>query len=139
MLSFLSAWHELLFSNRGMDVKHKLFNIAVGLNTRKPDLHAKNKGADQACASTQSDQHLYCSLCGRYLDKLPSMHMTSKQRRCDVMTSHRRWYDVVSRLCACWVAPRKIAIFQLVSIAWYTSICLTLSETPDRFSRDEVQ
>ena len=29
---------------------------------------------------------------------------TSNRRRCDVMTSHRRWYDVVSRFCAFWVS-----------------------------------
>ena len=29
--------------------------------------------------------------------------MTSYQRRCDVTTSHRRWYDVILILCACWV------------------------------------
>ena len=29
--------------------------------------------------------------------------MTSYQRRCDVITSHRRWYDVILTLCAHWV------------------------------------
>ena len=29
--------------------------------------------------------------------------MTSYQHRCDVITSHRRWYDVILTLCACWV------------------------------------
>ena len=28
----------------------------------------------------------------------------SYQRRCDVMTSHRRWYDVVLTSYVCWVA-----------------------------------
>ena len=28
--------------------------------------------------------------------------MTSYQRRCDVITSHRRWYDVILTLCAHW-------------------------------------
>ena len=31
-----------------------------------------------------------------------NVKMTSYQRRCDVMTSHRRWYDVILMLCACW-------------------------------------
>ena len=31
-----------------------------------------------------------------------SVKMTSYQRRCDVITSHRRWYDVILMLCACW-------------------------------------
>ena len=35
-----------------------------------------------------------------------NVKMTSYQRRCDVITSHRRWYDVILMLCACWVASR---------------------------------
>ena len=32
-----------------------------------------------------------------------NMKMTSYQRRCDVITSHRRWYDVILTLCAHWI------------------------------------
>ena len=32
----------------------------------------------------------------------PSRHMTSKWHLCDVMTSHRRQYDVISTSCTCW-------------------------------------
>ena len=31
-----------------------------------------------------------------------NIKMTSYQRRCDVITSHRRWYDVILTLCAHW-------------------------------------
>ena len=31
-----------------------------------------------------------------------NIKMTSYQRRCDVITSHRRWYDVILTMCACW-------------------------------------
>ena len=31
-----------------------------------------------------------------------NVKLTSYQRRCDVITSHRRWYDVILMLCACW-------------------------------------
>ena len=31
-----------------------------------------------------------------------NVKMTSYQRRCDVITSHRCWYDVILMLCACW-------------------------------------
>ena len=31
----------------------------------------------------------------------PSRHMTSKGRRCDVMTSHRCQYNVISMSCTC--------------------------------------
>ena len=31
-----------------------------------------------------------------------NVKMTSYQRRCDVITSHRRWYDVILMLCARW-------------------------------------
>ena len=31
-----------------------------------------------------------------------NVKMTSYQRRCNVITSHRRWYDVILMLCACW-------------------------------------
>ena len=38
-----------------------------------------------------------------------NVKMTSYQRRCDVITSHRRWYDVILMLFACWVctAPEE--------------------------------
>ena len=32
-----------------------------------------------------------------------NVKMTSYQRRCDVITSHRRWYDIILMLCVCWV------------------------------------
>ena len=32
-----------------------------------------------------------------------NVKMTSYQRRCDVISSHRRWYDVILMLFACWV------------------------------------
>ena len=31
----------------------------------------------------------------------PSRHKTSKSRQCDVMTSHRRQYSVISMSCTC--------------------------------------
>ena len=31
-----------------------------------------------------------------------NIKMTSYQRRCDVITSHRRWYDVILTSCAHW-------------------------------------
>ena len=36
-----------------------------------------------------------------------NVKMTSYQRQCDVITSHRRWYDVILILCACWEAPPR--------------------------------
>ena len=35
-----------------------------------------------------------------------NIKMTSYQRQCDVITSHRRWYDVILTLCACWDLDR---------------------------------
>ena len=35
------------------------------------------------------------------------VHTTSAQRRCNVMTLHRRWSDVVLTSCACWAASQK--------------------------------
>ena len=35
--------------------------------------------------------------------KAHNVKMTSNQRRCDVITSHRRLYDVILMLCAYWV------------------------------------
>ena len=65
--------------------------------------------------------------------------MTSYQHRCDVITSHRRWYDVILMLCACWevywrntlslslsLASSLIWIF--FSVQWGYKICsITLS------------
>ena len=47
-------------------------------------------------------------------DNLPSQQannikMTSYQRRCDVITSHRRWYNVILTLCAHWDSRLRIA------------------------------
>ena len=36
-----------------------------------------------------------------------NVKMTSYQRRCDVITSHRRWYDVILMMCACWAVFRR--------------------------------
>ena len=71
-----------------------------------------------------------------------NVKMTSYQRRCDVITSHRRWYDVILMLCACWAtslcansADDKLTLFlifqesriwhlmQIVSVAWNGKIC----------------
>ena len=37
-----------------------------------------------------------------------NIKMTSYQRRCDVITSHRRWYDVILTLCAHWVVGNAV-------------------------------
>ena len=39
--------------------------------------------------------------------------MTSYQRRSDVITSHRHWYDVILMLFACWDASRETNSFLL--------------------------
>ena len=36
-----------------------------------------------------------------------NVKMTSYQRRCDVITSHRRLYDVILMLCACWDCSQR--------------------------------
>ena len=36
-----------------------------------------------------------------------NVKMTSYQRRCDVITSHRRWYDVILMLFACWAITAR--------------------------------
>ena len=48
-----------------------------------------------------------------------NVKMTSYQRRCDVITSHRRWYDVILMLCACWEPvfqdPLPLKVYHLPS------------------------
>ena len=36
----------------------------------------------------------------KHTQQAHSINMTSYQRRCDLITSHRRWYDVILTLCA---------------------------------------
>ena len=48
-----------------------------------------------------------------------NVKMTSYQRRCDVITSHRRWYDVILMLCACWVGLIYAFCFIMHNIKWY--------------------
>ena len=52
-------------------------------------------------------------LCTRYTQQAHNVKMTSFQRRCDVITSHRRWYDVILTLCALWVCTRTFKIIFL--------------------------
>ena len=40
-----------------------------------------------------------------------NIKMTSYQRRCDVITSHRRWYDVILMLCACWASCCRMNLY----------------------------
>ena len=46
--------------------------------------------------------------------------MTLYQRRCDVITSHRRWYDVIFTSCAWWVVCHTVAvmIYELFFLRW---------------------
>ena len=46
-----------------------------------------------------------------------NIKMTSYQRRCDVITSHRRWYDVILTLCARWEVP-LCKCLRLLVCAW---------------------
>ena len=47
--------------------------------------------------------------------------MTSYQRRCDVITSHRRWYDVILTLCAQWDHQYR-SFCKISTISFYTVI-----------------
>ena len=47
-----------------------------------------------------------------------NIKMTSYQRRCDVITSHRRWYDVILTLCAYWVTEVPL---RFVSVSAFLS------------------
>ena len=60
------------------------------------DMYAK-PWLESACTSTQSGQSSS--------QQAHNIKMTSYQRRCDVITSHRRWYDVILTLCAHWDCP----------------------------------
>ena len=80
-------------------------------------IHLSRNVRKRTCAQ-DSDQPAYSSsltgiFTGRILDSCNvsssgqsqwahNVKMTSYQRRCDVITSHRRWYDVILMLCACW-------------------------------------
>ena len=60
----------------------------------------------------QSNEHTYSEInaagdskfLGKTTQQAHNIKMTSSQRRCDVSTLHRRWYDVMLTLCAHWVA-----------------------------------
>ena len=49
------------------------------------------------------------------------VEMTLYRRRCDVITSHRRQYDIISTLCARWVVTEGRALINVVIP------CVTLS------------
>ena len=60
--------------------------------------------------------------------------MMSYQRRCDVITSHRRWYDVILTLCAHWDRRWYDVILTLCAHwdrRWY-DVILTLCAHWDR-------
>ena len=48
--------------------------------------------------------------------KAHDIETLSNKRRCAVVTSHRRYYDVVLRLRACWFDMFDTAIRQLESV-----------------------
>ena len=56
-----------------------------------------------------------------------NIKMTSYQRRCDVITSHRHWYDVILTLCACWVYCCHI--FRSLIRFWIESFFKETAET----------
>ena len=51
--------------------------------------------------------------------RVHDVKMTSYERRCDVMTSHRRWYDVILTPYAHW------------DVAWHESVALRVSRLLD--------
>ena len=59
-----------------------------------------------------------------------NVKMTSYQRRCDVITSHRRWYDVILMLCACWVIS-KGTFSQLAAQIWEKKCANSINATCD--------
>ena len=64
-----------------------------------------------------------------------NVKMTSYQRRCDVITSHRRWYDVILMLCACWVdTVGRVS----TNFSWESFITFFLLSCSPIFFRKEV-
>ena len=49
-----------------------------------------------------SGKFFFVLFCFVLTQRAHDVKMTSYQRRCDVMTSHRRRYDVIMTSCACW-------------------------------------
>ena len=54
--------------------------------------------------------------------------MTSYRRRCDVITSHRRQFNVFMTSCACWVM--KLQENDTVVIAFFFFLLLTTASLP---------
>ena len=48
--------------------------------------------------------------------------MTSYQRRCNVITSHCHWYNVILMLCACW----EIGVSMREDFWWHGESCLAV-------------
>ena len=46
----------------------------------------------------------------KWTQQANNIKMTSYERRCDVITSHRRWYDVILTLCAHWETVEEFCI-----------------------------
>ena len=67
--------------------------------------------------------HPYC-LSFKVTQWVHNVKMTSYQRRCDVITSHRRWYDVILMLFACWEVT-TCPVLQPIN-GWYrTMTCVS--------------
>ena len=52
-----------------------------------------------------------------------NIKITSYQRRCDVITSHRRWYDVILTLCAClviWSLTGRSLVLYYLLLLWFS-------------------
>ena len=49
--------------------------------------------------------------------RVHDVKMASYWRRCDVITSHRRQYDVITTSCSCWVRETYIKVIYVVYIS----------------------
>ena len=106
-MPFLTSNWQLFFLNQWKEWPKNFFHGEISTKecAKHEDrtwscLHARRTWRSAKLPRTVICNWYYKLTCTQWAH---NVKMTSYQRRCDVITSHRRWYDVILMLCACWV------------------------------------
>ena len=75
---------------------------------------------------------VFTSLC---VTRTHDVYTTSIQRRCNVMTLHRRWGDVVLTSCARWVSWVEFGLWSITVLVLYLPISKYSDRQTDRLTR----
>ena len=71
------------------------------------------------CLTSKSTAMVVSGRSFHLIQQTHNLKTTPYQRRCDIMTSHRRWRSVVSTSCACLAVPTPFSLASLTKVNQY--------------------